>query len=317
MQQARECSNYRRPVAWFALGLALVCCQASATEGGGSAYPVGVETNYTGLMLPEGSHLLVYYQHYQANEARDNQGRDNPRFAYFRSRADVVALRLSHVWRSVRIAGATLESRVVLPLPQVDLRLGIARPAPLGTLDRSGSSKGAGDLTVAPLLLGWHGPSLHQMAGFEMILPTGEYERDRPVNAGRNAWQAAALYGLTWLPGRWEASARVRYAINGRNDATDYRSGNELSLEFSGGYKFMPGWSAGLNGYAYRQTSDDRQSGAAVNGDGNRAAVNAIGPYLAWSPSRGFGLIAKFQVESGARNRAEGNRFWLQGRYAF
>jgi len=38
--------------------------QVKASPGaGGSAYPVGAETNHTGLMLPEGSHLLVYYQH--------------------------------------------------------------------------------------------------------------------------------------------------------------------------------------------------------------------------------------------------------------
>lgn len=289
----------------------------AATEGGGNAYALGVETNFSGMMLPEGSHLLVYYQNYTASRARDNDGRANRRFADFGMHADVVALRLSHVWRGIQLAGASLESRVVLPLPSLDLDLAIARPEPLAAIDRSGATRGPGDLTVAPLLLGWHGERLHQMTGVEMILPTGHYNRERPVNVGRNAWQLAAVYGVTWLPGRWEASARLRYALNGRNEATDYRSGNELSLEFSGGYRFAPGWSAGINGYVYRQTSDDRQAGAAVNGDGNRGSVDALGPYLAWSPAPGIGLVAKLQVESGARNRAEGRRFWLQGRYAF
>jgi len=45
------------------------------------------------------------------------------------------------------------------------------------------------------------------MAGIEVIAPSGSYDRDRPVNAGRNAWQLAALYGVTWLPGAWETSA--------------------------------------------------------------------------------------------------------------
>ncbi|WP_217350494.1 SphA family protein [Azonexus fungiphilus] len=290
---------------------------AAATEGGGNAYAIGVETNFSGMMLPEGSHLLVYYQHYAADRARGNDGSDNRRFADFGLRADVVALRLSHVWRGVRLAGASLESRIVLPLPSLALDLAIARPPPQPALDRGGATRGPGDLTVAPLLLGWHGATLHHIAGLELILPSGHYNRDRPLNVGRNAWQLAALYGVTWLPGRWEASARLRHAINGRNDATDYRSGNELSLEFSGGYRFAPGWSAGINGYVYRQTSDDRQAGAAVNGDGNRGAVEALGPYLAWSPAPGLGLVAKLQVESGAHNRAEGRRFWLQGRYAF
>jgi hypothetical protein len=302
------------------LGLGLLCATAPvahATEGGGSSYAVGVETNFTGLMLPEGTHFLLYYQHYAADQAKDDAGDDNARFAYFRTRADVVALRLSHVWPGVRVAGANLETRLALPLPQLDLDLGIARPAGLGTLDRSGSASGVGDLTLAPVLLGWHGLRLHQMAGLEVILPTGDYDRQKPVNLGRNTRQLAALYGLTWLPGKWESSARLRYAVNSRNAATDYRSGDELSLEFSAGYKFVPGWSAGLNGYAYRQLSDDRQAGSRVNGDGNRAVVNAIGPYIAWAPAPRYGLVAKWQIESGAHNRAEGQRFWLQGRYAF
>ena len=300
----------------------LLCALASgtgfATEGGGSAYPVGVETNFTGLMLPEGSHFLLYYQHYRADRMFANDGRENPRVSDFNSRADVMALRLSHVWRGVKLAGANVESRVVLPLLDVDLDL------TAGGADRGGSRRGAGDLTLAPLFLGWHDGPLHRLAGLEFIAPTGSYDRDRPVNAGRNAWQAALLYGVTWLPSSWETSARARFAVNSRNRATDYRSGNELSLEFSGGYRFAPGWSAGINGYVYRQTSDDRQRGSAVNGNGNRGAVNALGPYLAWAPAPGFGLVApsfglvlKWQIESHAKNRPQGQRLWLQARYAF
>lgn len=286
-----------------------------ATEGGGSSYPVGVETNFSGIMLPEGANLLLYDQHYAADHVRGDNGEDNRRIAYFRSRADVLAVRLSYVWPERRLAGATLESRLVLPLPNLDLDLGIDRGA-LPPLDRSGSASGIGDLTLAPLLLGWHGATLHQLTGVEVILPSGDYDLSRPVNAGRNYHQFAALYGVSWLPGRWESSARLRYGINSRNPATDYRSGNELSFEFSAGYKFAPGWSAGLNGYLYRQLGADQQGGLRV-GDGNRSAADAIGPYLAWSISKQLSLVGKLQFETAARNRAEGERFWLQGRYSF
>lgn len=289
---------------------------ALATEGGGSSYSLGVGTNYSGITLPEGANLLFYYLHYGADHAKDNDGNDNRRFAYFRNRTDALALRLSYVWPGVRLAGAALETRVVLPLPSVDLDLGINR-SPLTPLDRSGTASGPGDMTLAPLLFGWHGETVHQMAGLEAILPTGSYDATSPVNTGRNYRQVAAMYGVTWLPGRWEASARVRYGINNRNRATDYRSGEELSFEFSGGYRFAPGWSAGINGYVYRQLTDDSQAGRRVGPDGNRGEVDAIGPYLAWSVSKQINLIGKVQFESGARNRAEGERFWLQGLYAF
>ncbi|WP_415033036.1 transporter [Azonexus sp.] len=293
------------------LCLALWSTAALATEGGGSAYPVGVETNMTGMMLPEGSHFLLYYQHYQADRLLANDGKKNPRVKDFDSRADVMAWRLSQIWRGVKFAGANVESRIVLPLLAVDLEL------MAGGIERGGQRRGVGDLTLAPAFLGWHEGALHRLAGIEFIAPTGSYSAARTVNSGRKAWQAAALYGVTWLPGAWETSARVRFAVNSRNRVTDYRSGNELSLEFSGGYRFAPGWSAGVNGYVYRQTSDDRQGGRTVNDHGNRGAVNALGPYLAWSPAPGMGIVAKWQIESEAKNRPQGQRFWLQARYAF
>ncbi len=301
----------------LSVALCFAVHHAMATEGGGSSYPVGVETNYSGLMLPEGQHVLLYYQHYAAERAADGGGSDNARFARFGMRADVLALRYSHVWSGIRIAGAQLESRVVLPLPSLTLDLAIARPAPLSPLDKSGSASGVGDISVAPLLLGWHSPSLHQMAGFELVMPSGAYDVARNLNTGRNYWQAALIYGLSWMPQSWEASARIRYGVNGRNAATDYRSGDELSLEFSGGYRLGGGWSAGVNGYVYRQLSDDRQAGLSVAGDGNRASVNALGPYLAWSMGPRMGIVAKYQQESSAKNRAEGGRLWVQARYAF
>lgn len=93
----------RRPMRPCQLLCVLLCTLAThpawATEGGGSAYPVGVETNFTGLMLPEGSHFLLYYQHYRADRIYANDGQQNPRISNFSSRADVLALRLSHVWR--------------------------------------------------------------------------------------------------------------------------------------------------------------------------------------------------------------------------
>lgn len=296
------------------LGLPL---SATATEGGGSSYAVGVETNFSGAMLPEGSHWLVYYQHYSAGSNRDNSGNDNSRFAYFRSQADVLALRFSRVWPGVRVAGAQVESRGVLTLPTLDLHAGLARTAPLTPLDRSGGAQALGDTTLAPVLLGWHGDHWHQLAGVELIAPTGDYRVERPVNTGRNTWQLGLVYGVSWLPGTWEASARLRLGRNSRNTATDYRSGDELSLEFSAGRKLAPGWSAGINGYVYRQISDDVQQGASVNGNGNRGAANALGPYVAWSPSRQVGLVGKLQQEFDNRNRAEGLRLWLQGRYSF
>jgi hypothetical protein len=92
--------------------LLALAAAASATEGGGNSYPVGVETQMVGMMPPEGNHFFVYYQHYHARHQKDHAGRDNAALPYFRLKADVIALRWSHIWRGVRIFGASVETRL-------------------------------------------------------------------------------------------------------------------------------------------------------------------------------------------------------------
>lgn len=298
----------------------LMCLQgtASATEGNGNSYPLGVETNMSGMMLPEGLNTLLYYTHYEATHVKANDGRDNPNIARYRLKSDVVSLRLSYVWPGVKWLGANVETRAALAVPTIDLTLDITRPAPLAPLDKGGTSTNLGDLSFAPVLLGWHAKTLHQTAGIETFLPTGDYDKDEPVNTGRNYYQFAPFYAVTWLPSeQWEASAKLRYGLNTRNEKTDYRSGDELTLEFSGGYRFSQAFSAGINGYLYRQTTDDRLNGDTVNGNGNRGFVNALGPYVMYRFTKDFAVVAKLQEEFGARNKAEGTRIWLQARLPF
>lgn len=298
----------------------LICLQgpASATEGNGNSYPLGVETNMSGLMLPEGLTALLYYTHYEASHVKANDGHDNPNIARYRLKSDTVSLRLSYVWPGMKWLGANVETRAALAVPTIDLTLDVARPAPLSPLDKGGTSTDLGDLSFAPVLLGWHAKTLHQIAGIETFLPTGTYDEDEPVNTGRNYYQIAPFYALTWLPSeRWEASAKLRYGVNTRNEKTDYRSGDELTLEFSGGYRFNQALSAGINGYLYRQTTDDRLDDEAVNGNGNRGSVNAVGPYVMYRFTKDFAVVAKLQEEFGAKNKAEGTRLWLQARLPF
>jgi hypothetical protein len=197
----------------------------------------------------------------------------------------------------------------------VDLSLGIARPSALGPLDRSGQHAGLVDTAFVPVILGWRGERFHQTAGLDTHLPFGDYDAGRRVNTGRNHYQVAPFYAFTWFlaPG-WEASGKLRYALNSENRATGYRSGEEATVEYSAGHRFSPALALGLNGYVYRQTSDDELNGAAVNGHGNRGRVQAIGPYVQISITPAVALIAKAQLEWGARNRPQGTRVWLQMR---
>lgn len=294
-------------------GLVLAAGAARATEGGGNSYPVGVETNYNGLMPAEGLYPYLYYAHYTATSSRDNAGHDNPALANFRLHSNVAAARLSYVWPTVRLFGATVETRIVQSVADVDLNLAIARPAALGPLDRSGGRTGLADTSFSPIILGWHNGTYHQTVGLDTHLKVGAYGLTDRVNIGRNYYQFAPLYALTWFPTqRVDINAKLRYAINTRNKDTDYKSGNEATLEFSAGYRISPAFALGINGYLYRQTTDDVQHGIAVNGNGNRGRVNALGPYISYNFTPKIMLIIKVQSEFDARNRPQGTRLWSQ-----
>jgi hypothetical protein len=308
--------RWMRPLAGVAA--CALCAAALATEGGGNSYPIGVETQGVGILPPEGDHWFAYAQHYAAGHQKDNAGHDNVALAAFHLQADVVALRWSHVWRGLRMSGASVETRVVQPFAAFDLSLAIARPGGVGPLDLGGDHAGLADTAFVPFILGWHGERLHQAAGLDTHLPIGDYDVTRRVNTGRNYWQAAPFYAFTWLPGGgWEASGKLRYAFNSPNPATHYRSGQEATFEFSGGLRISPRWAAGLNGYVYRQTSDDTVNGVPVNGHGNRGRVQALGPFLQANFSPTVALVVKLQQEWGARNRPQGTRAWLQLRVPF
>jgi hypothetical protein len=306
----------RKAILCAAISLAVAV--VNATEGGGNSYPIGVETNFSGLMPTEGLHVYGYYSNYSSSHSKDNNGNDNARLAYYKVKSNTVSVKVSYVWPGVKFLDANVMTTVAQALPTVDLTLGIRRPAPLTPLDRSGSRTNLADLAFIPISLGWHSPTLHQMVALDTFLPTGSYDVAERVNTGRNTYQVAPTYAFSWFPVKgYEAHAKFRYAVNGKNDDTNYKSGNELTAEFSGGYRVDESLAFGVNGYAYRQTTDDRQNGVSVNGNGNRGKVNALGPYVSYNFTPKVALILKVQSEFGARNRSEGNRIWLQTKVPF
>lgn len=296
----------------IATGL-LFCSTAFATEGGGSAYPLGVETNLSGLMRPEGLTTFLFLQHYTSNRVVGNDGRDNPAITDFNLESNALAIRLTYVWPGVRFLGANVETRGAQVFVSLNRDIAVQPPGAPAPIRSSDQLTSLGDLTVMPIGLGWHNGSLHQTAAVEAFLPTGDYERNRPLNVGRNYYQVAPFYALTWLPSSGaDVSVKLRYAFNTENPDTDYRSGDEFTVEYNAGYNLSPAFQFGVNGYLYRQLSDDRVNNAAANGHGNRGEVDGIGPYVRVALSPTFRVLLKYEGEYNARNKTEGDRVWLQ-----
>lgn len=292
---------------------------ARATEGAGSSYPVGNEFGYAN-MLPPGTYNLLYYTNYDGDSVKGVDGNNNRAFRKFRLKANGIAYRLQHVWEA-KFLGANIESVVAAPYAVLDVTKVIAQTG----ADQSDTRNDLSDVLLIPARLAWKAKVLSQSLTVEFAAPMGAYDKNKTVNAGRNYWQYAPCYAVTVrpLPGV-ETGAKLRYAVNTENKATHYKSGNEFTLEFLAGYRPIPPTAVGIQGYYYKQTTNDELRGKATRpispmlggipytGTGNKGKVTAIGPYISQAFSKKFLIVLKYQQEFGAENRPRGNRFWFQ-----
>ncbi|QDQ82273.1 SphA family protein [Paraburkholderia megapolitana] len=277
---------------------------ALASELGGSSYPIGVNNVLSGILPPPGEFRFYnYYQNYSSNEFAGPNG--NSRIPGYQLNLNVDALRPLYTW-APQFGAFTITSGIVIPIVNVDLKVG-ARHEVL---------TGLGDIGLQPLLIGWKNAAgtLFINGGPNVYLPTGKYDANRLANTGRNSFAFWPTLNVTWMPSpRLEASAGSVLEFNARNPATRYRTGDEFDTEFEvtgvplAEYRWLH---IGLNGYVYRQFSDDRVNGADyLNGD--RGSTNAIGPIVRCEFGR-VGIVFKYQHEFDVRNRPTGDRLWVQ-----
>ena len=295
-----------------ALTAGLLPFAAIATEGGATNKALGVDTVLPGVMPPPGMRLTSYLGYYTADQTLDGSGNPRPGISNFKIDAAAFTTRFQYVWSDAKLWGADIETRVGLTwFADVDLHLDVQTPG--GKIHRSGSENDflPGGL-LAPALLGWHGETVHQVTGLEIFFPGREYQPAQVVNVSSGYWSVAPAYWITWFPTEaTEVSGSLVYLYNFKNDNTNYLSGQEVNLDYGLGYAVTPTWQVGLNGYLYKQVTDDEVNGVAVPG-GNKGQAVAVGPFIRYHPSKNFGITFKWQHEYLVENRASGNRFFLQ-----
>ncbi|MDS4013056.1 MAG: transporter [Candidatus Accumulibacter sp.] len=283
------------------LAAALASPLTLAKEGP-DQYPNGAENFMAGALPPPG-HYFINYLGYYSGDYRDTQG-DRVRGVSVNATFD--ALRYVYVSQK-KILGGDWAMHAILPLVYQRLHTP-------GGVD---SSFGLGDITIDPLVIGWHlPPDWHFTVGLDIYLPTGKWSRTRAgERIGANYYSLEPVVGVTYLNQRgFEASAKLMYNIKRRNNDTDYESGNEFHMDYLVGQHVGP-WAFGLAGYYLKQTSDDRQNGQQV-GDGNRGQVFAYGPAIRYQ-HRGMSFIATWNHETSTENRFQGNKFFFKFVTAF
>lgn len=272
---------------------------AFATEGGGSSYPRGVENYLVGAVPPPGLYVLGYGNVYSADRLNDKDGNAIP-IPGFEVRAVVAAVRT--IWSTpYQALGGNIVFHGIFPL--VDLKVEAA--------GNSQHKTGLGDVTAGIGLATHYSPQFHTALGLDLVLPTGGYDKNDLANIGRNYLTVQPLYALSWIdPTGFNGDLKFTFNLNRKNKDTDYRSGNELFVDYSAGWGLGNGWTLGLGGHAWQQLSEDESSGASLPDSKVRAF--AIGPSVKYDNGKGWFITAKLQKETGVRNSTQGTALWLK-----
>jgi len=285
---------------------------AGATEGGGGAYPNGAEDFMSGAVPPPGNYFINYVNYYSADKLKDNNG-DTVNGFKLKVAADV--LRFIHV-TDKQVLGGFWGMHVFIPLVYQDVNLNV----PVAPVQMDDSRASLGDIIVDPFILSWHGANWHAATGVDIYVPTGNHDKTRLANVGRNYWTFEPIIAATFLPGAgFDISAKLMYDFNTKNsDSTTlgvekYKSGQEFHVDYAVGKK-VGDFTGGLAGYYYRQMTDDEADGVKVSD--KRGQVAAFGPALKYD-YKNMSLSLKYLFETEVRNRPAGDNLWFKFVYAF
>jgi hypothetical protein len=270
-----------------------------AAEGGGSNYPTGGDNFLMGAVPPPGFYTLIFGNAYRADEFLNSDG-DNVAPDDFKITANVVAPRL--VWSTpYEIGGGTLVMHGVFPLVDLKVEAGGA----------SDHKSGLGDVMFGPGIVYHYSEKLHAVLGVDFVAPTGEYDSSDMVNLGRNYWSTIGLYTMSYIdPNGFNGDFKANLLFNQENDATKYKTGTELVVDYAVGYGLGNGWTLGASGYFYNQLQNDEQNGSTLSGSKSKAF--SIGPSIKYMNDKGWVFTAKYEEEVYARNRPSGYAFRLK-----
>ncbi len=179
---------------------------------------------------------------------------------------------------------------------------------------------GAGDMYGVPAILSWKFDDLSIMTFEGIVPPTGAYSKDRILNAGRNSWTFDSNVGVTWSPdnGKYDLSLMFGYMVNTKNNATDYRSGDEVHIDWNVGYFLTDALGIGVGGSYYRQVTPDTGLGVPLNTVEGEAST--IGPVITYTMKMGekdVSFSAKWLHEYDVNNHIPGDYVILRTVFGF
>jgi hypothetical protein len=297
---------------------------AAAEEGGSGHYMPGATASFIdGLPVKDGLAVGNFFSYYDGSV---NKTTSLPFGGSLSAgiTGTVWADSIIALYRTpFKLLGGHYVFGLVVPYVWVDVKGDLQMTGPRGaSVQRSVSdtANGFGDVTVYPFMLGWTALNgdLRYDFRFGIYVPTGEYNKGRLANVGKNFWTFEPAVSVSYLSSKigLELSAYAGMDFNTENKDTNYRSGDQFHLEATvaehlpllGGLIGL-----GVNGFYYQQVSGDSGSGA-VLGD-FKGRTMGFGPVLSYATKvwkKDLVAELKWLPEMNTENRLSGNYIWFK-----
>lgn len=268
-------------IAGAALGcLALGTVPAIATEGGASLYVPGFHGAMAGFLPPPGFYFETDLYSYSG---RLSAGARTPigGAVLANVKAEARAAFLTPTWVTpLEILGGNLAIGVSVPVGVPRVSAGaVVSSARLGRtvgISERDATFNIGD-PIASAIVGWHAGKFHWLTAASVNIPSGSYQDGQLSNMSFNRWIGDLSAALTYFDPELglDISTTVGFEINGKNSATDYKSGNAIHADLAITKSLTKELSVGLLMGHYEQISGDSGSGATLGP--HKGRVTAVG----------------------------------------
>lgn len=299
--------------------------------GGSGSYPNGAEAFLSGIAPPPGFYFENYASNYHANALKDNARNDIGAFNKLNVDADV----LRFIWISkFKILGGSYGQHLFIPFLHVNLDFN----APVGRARKKDfSDSGVPYIIYSPFILAYHlfQGKLHVVTSLaDIYIPTYGQDDDNLANVSHNFFTFEPVLAATYLPGRFGFSIKLMYDFSTKQNDTptvygfnpDRRPGQEFHFDYSVSYGFSRYFRIGVNGFFYKQITNDKyypKSGtpavvrALLKADESKKSEEySVGPGV-WYNYKNMFFSARMQFDLSAQNHTKGNTAWLKFIYAF
>jgi hypothetical protein len=219
----------------------------------------------------------------------------------------------------LKIFGGNYAAGVAIPLVSNSVTAQVTLPR-LGTVSRTGTAGGLGDIEFFPVAIGWSamGGDLHVNFFDGIYAPSGIYEKNQLANQGLGYWtfEPGVLISYLGQKNGFEATTYLGYDINTNNNTTDYHSGQVFHIDTTVAQHLPLGKAIvgiGVNGFYLQQTTGDSGSGARLGSFEQRTA--GVGPVVSYVEQFGKTTLAaevKWLPQIDAQKTLQGNYLWCK-----